>query len=406
MDTEKDRDHAAMRTLLSSVGAPPGGHIMGSALLADGRRIRRRRRSAASVAGVFVITAVALGGYGVVDRTRDVPTVPAAEASPPSAPCTVTALGLPAKATSGAVNAGSPNGGYLAGFSSVGGSPPTPLRWDGTRAEPIGVAGSGEAQGVNDDGVVVGNGQSAAGRSFAWAYANGTVTELPIPTGWTGAEANAVNARGDVAGTLFGPDRAAAVVWRNTGSTTRAEILDAPQARAMAWGISDEGIVVGTLDDGRQPQPYRWDAHGKGQRLTTPAGYTGGAARGVRGDWAYGYAYRSTGTPTGTPPSRGTYRQQPQEDADTAGLWNLRTGQFVAVAADGEVEDVSSGGATVVNRAGGGALLRGPDGVIRELPGLSTTDTTAAYARSDDGTRAAGVSAHTPVRWTCPRKGN
>ncbi|MEK8110576.1 hypothetical protein NKG94_52045 [Micromonospora sp. M12] len=61
-------------------------------------------------------------------------------------------LDLPPSVTSANVNAGSPSGRFLAGFSSVGNGLATPVRWDGTRAQAIRVNGPAEAKGVNDSG--------------------------------------------------------------------------------------------------------------------------------------------------------------------------------------------------------------------------------------------------------------
>ncbi|MEU5941791.1 hypothetical protein ABZ807_21995 [Micromonospora sp. NPDC047548] len=420
MHGDEDRDAAVVRTLLSTV-APPPGRVAPAGLVADGRRARRRRRSAATVAGVFVLSLATVGGVSAFDRSRDdsgsqVLSPAAVGTAGPSAPCTVAALELPPKATTAEVNAGSPSGRFLAGFSSVGDALATPVRWDGMRAEPIKVNGPAEAKGVNDSGVTVGSGQDAGGRSIAWAYVNGKVITLPIPKGYTGAEATAINARGDVAGVLFGGDRTAAAVWRGTSANVQVDILPAP-GRAMAFGISDSGVVVGSLDDAKNSSAYLWDTQGQGSRPTVPAGFVSSGVRGTRGEWAYGVLSRlveqsaSTSVPSRTQRGGERIATSPPPNGPTAGsqnvavVWNLRTGQATTVSG-GEVEAVNSGGEMVVNHDDRTASLRSPDGTLRKLPSLPGEDNSYAFALSDAGTQAAGTSGHKPVRWQCQAGGN
>jgi hypothetical protein len=418
MHGDEDRDTEVVRTLLSAV-APPPGRVAAAGLLADGRRARRRRRSAAAVAGVFVLSLAAVGGVSAFDRSRDdsgsqVLSSGAVGTAVPSAPCTVAALELPAKATTAEVNAGSPSGRFLAGFSSVGNALATPVRWDGTRAEPIKVNGPAEAKGVNDSGVTVGSGQDASGRSVAWAYVNGKVITLPIPKGYTGAEATAINARGDVAGVLFGGDRTAAAVWRGTSANAHVDILPAP-GRAMAFGISGSGVVVGSVDDGKNSSAYLWDAQGQGSRPTVPAGFVSSGVLGARGEWAYGVLSRPVERSASTPSTiqRGGERiaTSPPPNGPTPGsqnvavVWDLRTGQATIVSG-GEVKAVNSGGEMVVNHDDRTASLRSPDGTLRKLPSLPGENSAYAFALSDAGTQAAGTSGHKPVRWQCPGGGN
>lgn len=416
-DGAEDRDSAVARALLSTV-EPPAGRLTSSGLLARGRRVRRRRRSTATVAGVLLLGLATVGGIGLADAdgADEVGQPPPAEsvAAQPG-PCTVEALALPARATTGDVNDGSPSGRYLVGFATVDASLPTPVRWDGTKAESITIDGSGEAQGVNDSGVVVGKGQRASGQSFAWAYVGGKVIELPVPPGYTGAEATAVNAQGDVAGVLFKPHRTAAVVWRGTGVSARADVLAAPSG-AAAFGISDAGVVVGALQ-GSDSVPYQWNADGLGSRLSALTDTVGGGVQGIRGDWAYGLLFReSEEVPAG--PGRGTAQapsvsagssadQSPiRADPTVAVLWNLATGQAAAVEG-GRIEAVNTRGEAVVNHtADRTASLQDPVGTVRELPGLTTGAPASAYALDETGLLAAGTSGSAPVRWQCRQEEN
>ena len=392
---------ARLRELLSTV-EPPASRMTATGLALRGARTRRRRRlwlvtGAAGLATLGLGSGVGMAGLigGPTSTGPGLGQQPGASATPAAPDCLAQRLALPPGATEGEVNSGSPNGRYLAGLVAAKDNPGKPVRWDGTRAEPIPVAGIGEAQGVNDSGVVVGEAQTTDRRHFAWAYAGGKVVELPIPDGYTGAEATAINAAGHVAGVLFDGDRAAAVVWRGTTATARVDVLDAPGG-AMAFGISDSGIVVGGLHDGSAA--YRWDANGRGSKLAGPAGTAGGDAQGVRGDWAYGLLPKD-GKPGPSDMTTGTPGVQ-SLDWNVAVVWNLRTGRAGAVAG-GRVEAVSSTGQAVVNHPDGTASIRAVDGTLRALPALTAKGTAYAQALSDDGTRAGGSSAGDPVRWSC-----
>jgi probable HAF family extracellular repeat protein len=392
---------AKLREILSTVDLPPST-MTATGLLQQGERTRRRRRHWL-VTGVAGVATLGLASAAGVANLAAHPADPAPELSPqvgaaatthPTA-CTVQRLPLPAGATEGEVNSGSPNGRYVAGVVAGKKNPAKPVRWDGTRADPIPIKGTGEAQGVNDSGVVVGEGQTADRRHFAWAYVDGTVVELPIPEGYTGAEATAINSAGQVAGVLFAGEKAQAVVWRGTTATARAQVLDAPGG-AMAFGISDSGVVVGGLHDGSSA--YRWDAEGRGSELANLAGTVGGSAHGVRGGWAYGLLTKDgePGPDDMPPPTSGVQLV----DWNAAVVWDLRTGQVSAVDG-GRVEAISATGHVAVNRPDRTAAIREVDGALRALPALAAKDTAYAQSLSDDGTRAAGSSGGVPVRWSC-----
>ncbi|TDC78768.1 hypothetical protein E1193_20170 [Micromonospora sp. KC606] len=394
-----------MRELLSSVDIP-ASRMNATDLVREGARTRRRRRQrlTMSVAGVATLgLGAAIGVAGLPGR----PGGPApglsqrAGASATAAPvaCAVQRLALPKGSTAGEVTAGSPNGRYLAGVVTGKDNPGKPVFWAGARPVPIPIDGTGEAEGVNDSGVVVGEGQTADRRHYAWAYVDGKVVELPVPNGYTGAEASAINAKGQVAGVLFAGDRTAAVVWQAPTATARAKVLEAPGG-AMAFGISDSGVVVGGLHDGSAA--YWWDARGLGGKLTSPAGTVGGSAYGVRGDWAYGLLKRDGKPPTGDP----TASAPQTTDSRVAVVWDLRNDRAATVD-DGRVQAVNINGQVVVDHPHNTASIREVDGTLRALPGLAAEGTTHATTLSDDGTRAGGGSADIPVSWFCaPGKGN
>jgi probable HAF family extracellular repeat protein len=373
-----------LRELLSAVEAPPS-RLTAPSLVHRGRQARRRRHrllatGAAGVATLGVVSAIGLTGR----HPAPPPELGGASTGSPFA-CTVRKLALPAGATAGEVNDSSPSGRYLAGFFSGEDNPGKPLRWDGGRALPIPIDGIGEAKAVNDSGVVVGEGQTADRRHTAWAYVDGKVVELPVPKGYTGAEATAINGVGKIAGVLLAEDRTAPVVWQAPSATAPAQVLDAPGG-GTAFGISDSGVVVG----GRGETAYRWDANGRGAELP---GVAAGEALGIRGDWAFGLA-----TGDGKPSGNGSGPQT--IDGNAAVVWNLRTGQ-AAVEDRGRVEAVNTTGQATVDHPGKNASIRMADGTLHELPALPGTKKAYATSLSDDGKSLAGSSADAPVRWSC-----
>jgi len=388
-----------MRDLLSSVDLP-ASRITAAGLVREGVRIRRRRRqwlttgfAGLATLGLGAAVAVASLPGGLADPAPGLSPQVGASATAAPVACAVQRLPLPAGATAGEVTAGSPNGQYLAGVVIEKDNPGKPVRWAGARAESIPVAGTGEAAAVNDSGVVVGEGQTADRRHYAWAYAGGEVIELPVPSGYTGAEATSVNAGGQVAGVLFDGDRAAAVVWQAPTATARVDVLDAPGG-AMAFGISDSGVVVGGLHNGSAA--YRWNAQGLGSKLAMPPGSAGGAAHGIRGDWAYGLLTKDGQPPTGDP----TAGTPTVVDWNVAVVWDLRTGR-ASLVDGGRVGAVNARGWVVLYHPDRTAAIREVDGTLRALPGLTPQGTAYATALSDDGARAAGASAEVPVSWFC-----
>ena len=384
-----------MRELLSSVELP-APRMTAAGLVREGMRVRHRRRQwlAAGFAGLAALgLGAAVGVASLPGDPKDRQVAAPAAAAPVA--CAVQRLALPKGAAAGEVSAGSPNGKYLAGVVTGKDNPGKPVRWAGARVEPIPIAGIGEAEAVNDSGVVVGEGQTADRRHYAWAYAGGAVIELPVPSGYTGAEATAINAGGQVAGVLFAGDLTAAVVWQAPTATARAKVLDAPGG-ATAFGISDSGVVVGGLHDGSTA--YRWNAQGLGSKLATPAGSAGGAAHGIRGDWAYGLLTRDGEPPAGDPAAT----TLTVVDRNVAVVWDLRNGRASTVDG-GRVEAVNASGWVTVNHPDRTAAVREVDGTLRALPGLTSQGTAYAYALSDDGALAAGASAGAPVSWSCAR---
>jgi probable HAF family extracellular repeat protein len=397
-------DESRIRELMSTVDSPPS-EITVADLVRDGRRTKRRRHRRWAVTGVAGAVTLGLGAtVGAVNLAGGTAPAPPVQFGATGTgsrvvSCAVERLTLPAGAIKGSVNAGSPNGRFLAGFTEAAKPLAKPVLWDGTRLVPIPAGAGGEAHGVNDRGVVVGEGWTEGGRRFAWAYVDGKVIELPIPDGYVSAEATGVNAAGRISGVVFTEEGATAVVWERPLATAQVTILDSPNG-AMAFGISDSGVVVGGLR--KEGRSYWWDADGRGRKFVVPADGYSGSAGGVRGDWVYGsLAHPSSANDSKPPVGDSPILNSPFGESV---VWDLRTGQASAV--KGWVEAINSSGKVAVNHDDGAASISGTDGITVPLPDLTNSDKSWVYSLSDDGARAGGSSAELPVRWSCSEKVN
>ncbi len=131
-----------------------------------------------------------------------------------------------------------------------------PFLWeDGMMIE---LQGLSDALDINDRGQIVGVG---AGGQTPVVWENGTITPLPVPPGsWSLINA-AINARGQVAGTLVTPSATTpthefrvAVLWQNNTATLLPSLL--PSGQAQATDINNRGEIVG--DSG---QAVLWVPH-------------------------------------------------------------------------------------------------------------------------------------------------
>ncbi|MFY1689634.1 hypothetical protein [Plantactinospora sp. WMMB782] len=387
----------------------PPSRISATGLVAEGRRVRRRRRRLSVGAGaavLAVLAGVAFSLPGVDPGPRPGPGIAAgtpSERTPLTRAeveaamiCAGVRLALPPEAIRGAVDTGSPDGRYLAGSYSTAESQVIAVRWDGDRVERIPVDGWASANGVDDRGVVVGSAFRGGEQRIAWAYVDGKVVELPVPAGHTGAEARGINARGEVAGVVYQGSVTRAAIWRGTTATARVDVLTGlPGGRTFATGISDSGVTAGV--SGAGGDAYRWDASGRGSLLPRPAGLGRAGAHGVRGELAYGVAHPAgaaagTGTPDGAPG---------RDEPGVAVVWDLRTGAVTEVGS-GVVGAVNGRDHLVLNRRdGSGVRLRYPDGRLRHVTADNAGNPSGATI-SEDGTRIGGRSDDWPIRWTCP----
>jgi hypothetical protein len=144
---------------------------------------------------------------------------------------------------------------------------------------------SSEAYGVNNDRVVFGLLYDKQDRTFPFRWEAGRMTLLKGPDGQRVQadvpDRNAVNARGQIAGTLLIAGRMQAVRWSAGGKATLLPALPG-HTWTYAFGINSDGIVSGWSrklpnEDGAE-NPVLWDASGKVIPLKTAPGRADGIA--------------------------------------------------------------------------------------------------------------------------------
>ena len=180
---------------------------------------------------------------------------------------------------------------------------------------------SSEAYGVNNDRVVFGLLYDKKERTFPFRWASGRMTVLRDPNGRIQQAAvpdrNAINERGEMAGTLLVAGNRRAVRWTRNGRATFLPGLPR-HAWTNVWSINRNGIGSGwsrklPSDDGEN-SPVLWDASGKVVALTTAPGRADGAAEATnRSGLTVGYL--------------GTFRTDGGPESDQAAVWRTRSAE-------------------------------------------------------------------------------
>jgi probable HAF family extracellular repeat protein len=178
---------------------------------------------------------------------------------------------------------------------------------------------SSEAYGVNNDRVVFGLLYDRKERTFPFRWASGRMTVLRGPNGRVQQldipDRNAINERGEMAGTLLIAGNRRAVRWTADGKATFLPGLPG-HAWTNAWSINRNGVVSGwsrklPSDDGEN-NPVIWDAAGKVVPMKTAPGRADGAAEATtRSGLTVGYL--------------GTFRTDNGPENDQAAVWPTRT---------------------------------------------------------------------------------
>jgi probable HAF family extracellular repeat protein len=151
-----------------------------------------------------------------------------------------------------------------------------PFRWTMAKGmEDLGTLDNdrgGVAMAINDSGSIAGFSNSATiyddARGVIWS---GPGKALQIGTcidGWCGTEVNAINNRGDVAGTANGT---AFVRWRDGSMRDIGKLPDA--SNSVAVGINEAGDIIGVSYPPHSSSPIRsfiWTASGGMRELGIP----------------------------------------------------------------------------------------------------------------------------------------
>jgi probable HAF family extracellular repeat protein len=114
------------------------------------------------------------------------------------------------------------------------------------RFKQIGTLGGRDSQanGINDDGTVVGCASLAPARKHAFIYKQGKLTDLGILPNGTYSDASAINNSGVIVGTCdMNRMDIHAVMWTNTGIVDLGTLPQGKRSRALA--VNNKGDVVG-----------------------------------------------------------------------------------------------------------------------------------------------------------------
>jgi hypothetical protein len=350
---DEERYEADARHWLDSVDAPPP-RLEIAQIVQTGRSQARRRRLLTAGGGVAAALAATAAVPAMVSPLLGDTQQPAA------APCDVSDMevsGLPVPEAALAVDSNrsnvdvqiagvDPTGRYVVGNGVIWSEHESS---DGTVA---GRSGTGETTGmilwdegrptfipnppgesrtatdVNGSGVVIGG--SGGSAQDPWVYRQGEVTDLPAPTNYRQASAQAINTSGDVAGTAMDDDGHVVVVIWPAEQLDQPIVLTEPAFGATVHGITEDGLVVGGIETGTPigngetlmtSSPHLWTEAGDGRNLELPSGVTGADMTSIGGDWAVGLAWR--------PASGDSDRSDSSMPADMSPVpvrWDVRTG--------------------------------------------------------------------------------
>jgi hypothetical protein len=415
---------------------------------------RRRRRvalstgAAALIVGAGIPAVVALRPNAASHRAGSSITGPRSTAATTTpgftGSCTVQELPLPPEiaALEGAIVRNiqvadmDPTGRYtVGGANQLNIGDPFVIRWDGTTPEVLTVHDAFlTAGGVNSAGDVVGEGMThmpgvgagnLQGGAYAWLYANDALVVLPMPDGFVGVGATAINEAGQIAGFAERADGTGVAVRWDANAAHTVHVLGSPGSWARGDAIAEDGTVVGVTRDALptdadlwRGQPYAWAPDGTRRALPLPRGEAGGISFQVRGDWVAGYTAHPDGVKVVGNISKA-------ETGFTAVRWRLSTGEVSIVDSQDHLGisiGVNSSGDIAFSGTGedpgGNPTYKAPvlvhAGQSYDLPllSLSTKDSlppnAAPVALSDDATVIVGhhsssvFGTPTPVvRWHC-----
>ncbi|MET7420286.1 hypothetical protein [Dactylosporangium sp. NPDC005555] len=390
--------------ILTDEAVPESRVDIDDVLLAGRARVRRRRGVVAGVCTALVVL-VTLAGVAAAVRP---PHGPPADPSPAPSPapsvsvhptgCTPTALNV-----GGEIGAAStdPSGHYLA--LTRGPDPGLLVVYrDGAEVRRYTAAQRIRVTAMNASGVIVGV-EALDERAFR-ITPDGTRLLLAKPTGAVSVTPKGVNAAGDIVGEATMPGkRFRAVLWRHTAPDTPLLLATPAGKSSAAEDITDDGRVIGHLNQGEQP--YQWNPDGTTATLATPPGLPGGYPQRIAGDWVIGMVnflvLKSFDPATGRRTGEGPVKPA---------RWQLSTGKVEFL----EATDVFAGGGSiaadgtaVINRFTDAAFWNGT--TLLPLPRPSSYDRLQISSMTADGRLLIGWAAQSAggrsdlFRWDCRR---
>jgi hypothetical protein len=324
--------------------------------------------------GTVVVVVAAVGGL-------------AAYTARETGDCTVERLALPSPGAYTLLFAMDPSGRHVVGRTRNTGDDLDLVIWTDGQPRRVDLPGDSYQipEDVNPAGVAVGTttfGELGGRMELkAWQYRDGTATTLPL------TEAFGVSDDGVVVGTA---DQRPAL-WRPGAA--------APTPLATSTGeahdITPDGqAIVGMVGSGSSLRPYVWSADGTPRELPLPTidgrPALGAGASSVTGEWVSGFAT--------------TW----QSDRGLPVRWNLRTGEVTAFPRyDLGGAAVSGVGVLSARQDRQVVLLGGPRTLTLRRLGDDTAVPDTAEAISPDGRRVVGNAASAraggtaPVVWRC-----
>jgi probable HAF family extracellular repeat protein len=130
----------------------------------------------------------------------------------------------------------------------AGSVPVRTVVWSGGRATDVGTLGGDQAlpSAISENGEVIGVSKLASGANHPFSWQHGKITDL-LPGGGE-ADVNAVNAAGDIVGTV-----------NNRPALWRHGVLRYLAASGEAVAVNDRGQVTGVVrSDSGAPTVFRW----------------------------------------------------------------------------------------------------------------------------------------------------
>ena len=142
------------------------------------------------------------------------------------------------------------------------------------------------ANSANNNGIVVGSGATTAFGSnrLPVIWQNGVVSQLPLPSGQTGGDANDVNASGVAVGSFNGGTLQRAVIYSGGMATPITQTTKNGSFMVTAFSINDSGRVVG---QGIDPNDAAVNV-GLVYDIATNTAFDVGALPGANGALAFG----------------------------------------------------------------------------------------------------------------------